>query len=121
MPSMPSGGPGADPSVSRPQELAGCQAQLRAQAQELRSAQARLEELLGALQGAQEQEAAATSHVQALSSQLDDAQVARSEVRPGVGRGEGRGCWRRAVPPATSRWPVENQGTGEGAAACTPA
>ncbi|XP_027436716.1 serine/threonine-protein kinase MRCK gamma isoform X4 [Zalophus californianus] len=55
-------------------ELAEAQAGLRGQAQELRRARERQEDLLQRLQDAQEREAAAASQTQALSSQLEEAQ-----------------------------------------------
>ncbi|KAF3822221.1 hypothetical protein GH733_007595 [Mirounga leonina] len=55
-------------------ELAEAQAGLRGQAQELRRAQKRQEDLLQRLQEAQEREAATASQTQALSSQLEEAQ-----------------------------------------------
>ncbi|XP_073739610.1 serine/threonine-protein kinase MRCK gamma isoform X6 [Callorhinus ursinus] len=55
-------------------ELAEAQAGLRGQAQELRRARERQEDLLQRLQDAQEREAATASQTQALSSQLEEAQ-----------------------------------------------
>ncbi|XP_008837121.1 serine/threonine-protein kinase MRCK gamma [Nannospalax galili] len=62
------------------QELADTQAALKVQANELCRAQDRQEELLQKLWEAQEREAATASQIQALSSQLEEAQVARREL-----------------------------------------
>ncbi|XP_054999226.1 serine/threonine-protein kinase MRCK gamma isoform X2 [Sorex araneus] len=80
----PMGSPGEGRHEHLRQELAEAQAQLRAQAQELRGALGRQEELLRGLREAQEREEAATSRAQALSSQLDEAQGARRELQAQV-------------------------------------
>lgn len=58
------------------------------QAAELCQAQDRQEEFLQRLWEAQEREAATTSQIQALSSQLEEAWVVRREVSDDSGRGE---------------------------------
>ncbi|XP_010634337.1 serine/threonine-protein kinase MRCK gamma isoform X1 [Fukomys damarensis] len=62
------------------QELAEVQAGLQAQAQELCRAQSLQEELLLRLREAQEKEAATTSQIQALSSQLEEVWNVRKEL-----------------------------------------
>lgn len=116
-PGLPAGGPGLTPPRCVPQELAEVQAQLQAYKDELRGAHGQQEELLQGFLKAQEREAAATNRVQALSSQLDEAQEARREVRPWPGlsggqqsmAAESQGArWRRLCPHKTGG--SQNQG-----------
>ncbi|XP_057173116.1 serine/threonine-protein kinase MRCK gamma isoform X1 [Ursus arctos] len=83
------GSPGQDGDLRRERdqlarELAEAQAGLRAQAQALRRAQERQEELLQRLHEAQEREAATASQTQALSSQLEEAQDSSRKLQAQV-------------------------------------
>ncbi|EFB26237.1 hypothetical protein PANDA_004833, partial [Ailuropoda melanoleuca] len=83
------GSPGQDGDLRRERdwlvrELAEAQAGLRAQAQALRRAQERQDELLQRLHEAQEREAAAASQMQALSSQLEEAQESSRKLQAQV-------------------------------------
>lgn len=109
-PGLPTGRPGLTPPCPVPQELSEVKAQLRAYKEELRGAHGQQEELLQGFLKSQEREAAATNRVQALSSQLDEAQEARREVRPRPGLSgrqqsvatESQGArWRRPCPHKT--------------------
>ncbi|XP_049637106.1 serine/threonine-protein kinase MRCK gamma [Suncus etruscus] len=80
----PTSSPGQASDEHLRQELAEVQAQLRAYKDELHGAHCQQEELLQGFLKAQEREAAATSRVQALSSQLDEAQEARRELQAQV-------------------------------------
>lgn len=95
------GGPSPDPRLCPPhldcQELAEARAGLRAQEKELSRAQGGQEELLRRLQETQEREAASASQTQALSSQLEEAQAARREVRDPLWLGEAQGAWVKVL------------------------
>uniref|UniRef100_A0A8C2LWB4 Serine/threonine-protein kinase MRCK gamma n=1 Tax=Cricetulus griseus TaxID=10029 RepID=A0A8C2LWB4_CRIGR len=86
---LPAESPGPDIQLQQEkdrlqQELTEAQAALRVQAAELCQAQDRQEEFLQRLWEAQEREAATTSQIQALSSQLEEAWVVRRELESQV-------------------------------------